>query len=45
VDEGIEVANEDELEEAGMTHDAEESRAKIRLWKLVLLFFPIQSKD
>jgi hypothetical protein len=28
VDGGIEVANEDELEEAGITHDAEESRAK-----------------
>jgi hypothetical protein len=45
VDGGIEVANEDELEEAGITHDAEESRAKIRLWKLVLLFFLLQSKD
>ncbi len=41
----IEVANEDEFEEAGITHDAEESRAKIRLWKLVLLFFLLQSKD
>ncbi len=29
VDEGIEVANEDELEEAEITHDAEESRAKL----------------
>jgi hypothetical protein len=29
VDGGIEVANEDELEEAGITHDAEESRAKL----------------
>jgi hypothetical protein len=45
VDGGIEVANEDELEEAGITHDAEESKAKIRLWKLVLLFFLLQSKD
>jgi len=44
VDGGIEVANEDELEEAGITHDAEESRTKIRLW-IVLLFFLLQSKD
>jgi len=29
VDGGIEVANEDELEEVGITHDAEESRAKL----------------
>jgi hypothetical protein len=29
VDGGIEVANEDELEEAGITHDAKESRAKL----------------
>ncbi len=29
VDGGIEVANEDELEEAGITYDAEESRAKL----------------
>ncbi|CAK9870004.1 unnamed protein product [Sphagnum jensenii] len=29
VDGGIEVANEDELVEAGITHDAEESRAKL----------------
>jgi hypothetical protein len=29
VDGGIEVANEDELEEAGITHDAEDSRAKL----------------
>jgi hypothetical protein len=45
VDGGIEVANEDELEEVRITHDAEEFRAKIRLWKLVLLFFLLQSKD
>jgi len=29
VDGGLEVASEDELEEAGITHDAEESRAKL----------------
>ncbi len=29
MDGGIEVANEDELEKAGITHDAEESRAKL----------------
>ncbi len=45
MDGGIEVANEDELEEAGITHDVEESKAKIRLWKLVLLFFLLQLKD
>jgi hypothetical protein len=44
VDGGVEVANEDELEEVGITHDVEESKTKIRLW-IVLLFFLLQSKD